>query len=160
MKPGGPIRGVLSKFVGATRQNPFWEAFKGSTIEYGAQIARIAMPGTRAARIINVFRETAPSDWSTIESGINNTAATLRGAISKDMAVHSEEYADLLGSGFGKLNTTEKYRKKQAVLDKLEKDYENVLYEQIYDAEPELLSDKVRKKIEAFKELRKRGKLR
>jgi len=141
-KPGGVVGGLKSKITGITRKNPYWEGFHGSTLEYGAAIARIAMPGIRAARVIDTFKQTAPSDWSTVESGVYNSALSFRSAISKDIATNPNDYLDLLGSDFKSLDTVKKSQRKREVLDKLQDQYEMGLYKAIYKVEPKLFRDK------------------
>jgi len=154
LKPGGIVGGLASKLAGATRTNPFWEGFYGSTLEYGAAVARIAMPGIRASRVIDTFKQTAPTDWSTVESGVYNTAISFRGAISKDLATHPEDYKDLLGKDFDKLSKVEKSQRKREVLDKIQDQYEIGLYKAIYKVEPGLFRDKkIIKRLESMKKL-------
>ena len=144
IKPGGPIGGIANKMLGATRKNPNWESFKGSLLEYGAGIARIAMPGIRAARAIKMFQDTAPTDWSTIESGFNNTAASLRSAVSKDIAAYEEDYYDVLGKDFPTLNLSEKHFRAKEFLRGMEDQFKEGMYRQLYKAlsKPEVLKEK------------------
>ena len=147
IRPGGITGGIMSKILGKTRANPHWEAFQGSLVDYGASVARIAMPGIRAARAINMFRTTAASDWSTIDSGIENFAASFRGAIGKDLAVHPEEYRDVLGEDYFSVDHVERSERRDAFLRLMEYKYKEGIYRQVYLREPNLVPKKWKDKF-------------
>lgn len=82
----GPVAGVATQVLGRTKQNPYFEGFKGGMVEYAAAVGRIAIPGSRAVRIINLFKGTAPDSFSSIASGIQNASDSYRNAVSSDIS--------------------------------------------------------------------------
>ena len=145
VEPGGIIGGMTSKIAGMTRENPHWEGFRGSMVEYGAQNMRISVPGSRAIRGIKLFQESGPSDWSTIQSGVNNIANTMKSAIGKDVAVGVDDYIKegFLPSDFKKLSPAKKFEAKQNYLRKVSHDYKKSFYSYMYEKNPKLVEESI-----------------
>lgn len=110
----GPLSGVVAGPINAfLRSNEFQEGFQGSLIEVAAATARIAMPGTRAIRAISIFNKTVADRFDTIESGVQNSADSIRQGLVNDMASNIEVWVP----GYGEMSVTEKSKARQELKD-------------------------------------------
>ena len=130
----GILGGSLSRILGPTKYNEFYDGFKGGLIEFAAAAGRISIPGSRAARLVNIFKKTAPTEFSTIESAVQTSADSFRNGLASDMANSPEEYV------FQNLSPKEGRK----VWDGLSKDQKLTMTEQ--------LSEQLREWEEAFKQ--------
>jgi hypothetical protein len=139
IKPGFGA-GVVSKLTPA-EENKHKEAFRGSRIETAAQVAAIAIPGVRAARVVNVFSQSAPSEFSTLESGINNSMVSLERAIQNDVIANQQEYG--IESG----NPLDIAKQAQEISKKVALQFRDAYYKRAYRADPRLFSDRKSRSI-------------
>uniref|UniRef100_A0A6M3J5H6 Uncharacterized protein n=1 Tax=viral metagenome TaxID=1070528 RepID=A0A6M3J5H6_9ZZZZ len=161
--PPGPIAGFLRKLYGATKTNEFMAAFHGQLVEHAAAVGRIAIPGSRAARIISLFKKTAPTDWDTLESAAINSSASFKNAILNDMTREpwawvpgwenlSEEQAKQEWDYLGKLEEMEMMNTLQDSADKFEVEWRNDILDQVYEVNPNLMREDYREEARIRRE--------
>ena len=149
VKPG-PVSGVLSSIItDPLRLNEFYQGFRGSTIEYAAAVGRNAMPGTRASRMIDLFRQTAPNRFDTIESGVFNAAVSWRQAIATDFSQgNQDEYIP----GYSNMSLKEQQKARNKILKpymaEQEKFFRDNYLKRVYKVNPELLQDDTQVEVE------------
>lgn len=148
-KPG-PASAIPTMVVGKLQQNPFYESFKGMGPEYGAGVARTAMPGIRAFRSIKFFQIGAPNEWSTVESGINNSAATMRMQMATYIGQNKYSDPDVV-SEFGSFDDdpsgwTDRVNTK---LEAWENQFKTSIYRDLMKAEPSLVPDEWKASLES-----------
>lgn len=141
----GVLSGAITKVLGETRANEFYQGFKGGLVEYAAAVGRISMPGSRATRLINLFKKTAPTTFDTIESGIQTTADSLRNALSTDMSRNAKEY---LTEEQLKLPVTKQNEILKDQLRDFESTFRNGMLKQVYKRNPDLLGEDTQMKVE------------
>jgi len=163
----GPLSGTLANFFGSVSKefrNKFFNSFQGSTIEYAAAVGRNAMPGTRAARIIDLFRQTAPTEFDTIESGMRNAALSWGQAISTDFNQGTPEVKDQYIPGYSKMDPAEKTKARFDIMKPYIKGqidfFETEYLKRAYKANPDILKPKTQKEIEKLLREDIRTKLR
>lgn len=132
----GPLAGVTTKILGLTKGNEFVEGFQGGLAEYGAAIGAQAIPGARAVRLVNLFKGTAPSEFSTIASGIENTAHSFKNALAADIARNLEDYFPNLSN---KVLTNDDYDLIRKYILDFDQQYRSGLYKLAYEKNPELI---------------------
>ena len=149
VKPG-PLSGFLANTLGklsATHRNRFFNSFKGSTIELAAFVGRNAMPGTRAARIIDLFKESTPDEFSTMTDGIRNSAVSWGEAIATDFGKHQDEYIP----GYSKMNMQEQAQARKEIFFPYQRAQvelmEDTYVVQAYKKNPELFNDKEQSQV-------------
>lgn len=146
VKPG-LLGGALTTVLGKTKANEFYEAFQGGLVEYAAAVGRTAIPGARAVRMVDLFKGTAPSVFSTIEGAVATTARSMQNALSTDIARNIKEYVP----GYEDMSKTEKREARQKLVDENEaflKEFRERFFRLTYNKNPELLKPETRKKIE------------
>lgn len=141
----GPLGGVLSVVLGATKANEFVNAFNAGSIEYGAAIGRIAIPGARAVRLVNLFKQTAPGKYDTIESGVEQSALSYRNALASAIASDPGEFFPEL---VGKRLTEEDFEFIDDKLREFQNSYREGLFELAYRKNPQLLGVTKRNELE------------
>lgn len=144
----GVISGSITSILGRTRANEFFQGFKGGLTEYAAAIGRIAIPGARATRLVNLFKGTAPTTFDTIASGIQTSADSFRNGLATDMSRNPEAYI----KGFTKLNKTEQREataKLTVMLQGFEDTFKEGLLRRAFNKNPLLVPEKDRAKFEA-----------
>jgi hypothetical protein len=109
----GIFGGTLTKILGETKANEFYQGFKGGLIEYAAAAGQISIPGSRATRLVNLFKETAPTSFDTVESAIQNSADSFRNSLASDMSRNQEEYI----KGYSKLSGEKKMDARENLKD-------------------------------------------
>ncbi len=142
----GIIGGSITAVLGKTKANEFYEGFVGGITEYAAAVGRIAIPGARATRIINLFKETAPGTFSSISSGIQTTVDSLRNALATDMSREPDAYI----TGYSKMNKKEQQIARKEMtkqLQQFERDTKEGLYKRAYNKNPLLVPKNMRGKI-------------
>ena len=77
----GIFGGVITEVLGKTKANEYVNAFKGGLVEYAAAVGRIAIPGARAVRMIDLFKSTAPTTFDTVPSAIATSALSFRAVV-------------------------------------------------------------------------------
>lgn len=149
--PAGPLAGALSKItsaVSAEAKNRFLAAFEGSRIELAAFVGRNAMPGTRAARIIDLFRQTTPSPFDTISSGIRNAAVSWGETIATDFGANRDEYIP----GYSDMSIEEQRKARKDILkpyvNEQIKVFEDTYTIEAYKVSPEMFTEKDRVRAE------------
>ncbi len=145
--PAGPVAGLLSKItssLSAEAKNKFLASFEGSRIELAAFVGRNAMPGTRAARIIDLFRETTPSPFDTISSGIRNAAVSWGETIDTDFGANPNEYIP----GYTNMLFSEQAKARNEVMKPYIKEqikiFEDTYTVQAYKVSPEIFTERDR----------------
>lgn len=88
----GVIGGTISKVLGATRANEFVKGFEGGLIEVAAAVGRVAIPGARAVRLVDLFKKTGISINDTLASAITTSADSFRNGLATDMSRNPKEY--------------------------------------------------------------------
>lgn len=126
----GPISGTLSSLItGPLQLNEFRDGLLGGLLEVASASARTSMPGTRAIRAIDMFKETTVNEFNTIEMGVQNSADSYRNALTTDMSRSPEEYID----GYDNMSREEKRkanRELKSMASEFEYEYKkNSLYE-------------------------------
>lgn len=138
-KPG-PLTGAIGTIIDPLKINEFAEAFDGMNPEYSAAVARAAIPGVRALRMVDVFSKGKPSKWSTVDSGIRNASATQKMALAGYFAANPDKITDEAGK---KIDWTTNPREWNNMVkhwsDKFQKEYEDGWYFTVYQKNPDLL---------------------
>ena len=92
LKPGLLSGLTMRALFGPTRANDFVAAFDSTAIEAAAAAGAASIPGTRASRIINIFKKTGISINDTMESAINTIIRSMGTAIGQDMSRNPWEW--------------------------------------------------------------------
>lgn len=145
-KPG-IVAGTFSHILGATKANDFVDGFKGSLIEVAAAVGAAAIPGARAVRLVNLFKDTGININQTIEGAIDTSMVSFKNALTSDMSKNPEAYIE----GW-ELLSKEEQREQRKELSRIAKDfgdkYADTLLKQAYDKNPNLLKKETREKYE------------
>jgi len=144
IKPG-PQQAPLTAILGKTRLNEFQEAFKGAQPEYAAAIGRMAVPGARSVRLIDLFKKGAPSVWSSIPSGIINSARSARMQFAGYLA--TEEGSKALGVPYDPANPLIWKDEANKILRNFEELYKEGLNEMVFMRNPNLLDTQTRNRL-------------
>ena len=123
----------------------FQEAFKGAQPEYAAAIGRMAVPGARSVRLIDLFKKGAPSVWSSIPSGIINSARSARMQFAGYLA--TEEGSKALGVDFDPMHPLAWKDAANKTLVRFEELYREGLNEMVYMRNPNLLDKQTRNRL-------------
>lgn len=142
----GVLGGVITEVLGKTKANEFVNAFKGGLVEYAAAVGRVAIPGARATRLINLFKTTAPTAFDTVPSAIEQSALSFKNGLATDM---SREPSAYLPEVKDRRLTPEDYSKLDEMLREFQNQYREGLYKQAFDKNPELLPPDIRQRLEA-----------
>lgn len=149
--PAGPLAGSITKIVSAMsaeNKNKFLASFEGSRIELAAFVGRNAMPGTRAARIIELFKKTTPSPFDTIGSGIRNAAVSWGQAITTDFGPNTNEYIP----GYSDMSISEQDTARRDILKPYVAEQINLFEDNYtiaaYKVSPEMFTEKDRANAE------------
>ena len=146
-KPGIGL-GMLATVKGKMKWNDFYEAFQGTSNEYAAAVARIAMPNTRAIRAIQLFKAGKPTQFSTIESGVDNMRRTYENIITTEMSRNPEEYVP------GFRNTEADRELLNAIVKRFGEMYSESMMKETYNKNPNLLKSETISKYRLDKELK------
>ena len=157
----GILSGTISNVLGRTKTNQFFSGFRGGLTEYAAAVGRIAIPGARAVRLVNLFKGTAPSEFDTIESAIFTSALSFKNGLGTDMSRNPSAYLfpelsdkDALQT-YNELNRFEKLELDKQLNEQLENfqsEYTDGAFKIVFDRNPALLNKDTRLKFEQEKE--------
>lgn len=141
----GILSGLASKVLGATKVNEFYAGFVGGEVEYAAAIGRMAIPGARAVRMVDLFKKSAPTSFDTIESGIQNSADSFRNALSTDMSRNPHQYLGIDKSVKVDRGHNEKLKQQLAEFERL---FVDGMQRKVFERNPLLLKETTRRKLE------------
>lgn len=142
----GIIGGTFSKVLGAVKANEFVEGFEGGLIEVAAATGRIAIPGARATRLVDLFKKTGISINDNIESAVVTSADSFRNGITTDMSRNPNQYIE----GYSSMNKEQRREARVGLKDQareFEKVYKDTLFKRVYKRNPDLLQEKTRNRI-------------
>ncbi len=139
----GIFGGAITEVLGKTKANEFVNAFKGGLVEYAAAVGRISMPGARATRLINLFKQTAPTTFDTVPSAIEQSGLSFRNGLSTSMSREPESFLpDFTGSD-------EDFNKLDVMLRDFQNTYREGLMKLAFDKNPELVPADIRRRLES-----------
>lgn len=144
-QPPGPLGGAFTAVLGATKANEFVNAFVGGLTEYAAAVGRIAIPGARAVRLVNLFKETAPGKFDSVASAIEQSALSFKNGLATAISRDPESYfPELMGKALG----PEEFDFIQEKLNDFQETYRQGLYELAFKKNPNLLPPDKRIELE------------
>lgn len=143
----GVIGGTFSSVLGALKANEYVEGFEGSLIEVAAAVGRVAIPGARATRLVDLFKNTGISINDTIESAVATSADSFRNAVATDMSRNAKEYLTPEQQKLPRRQQTEFLKES---LREFERTYRDTLFRKAYAKNPALLSKDTRQRVEAL----------
>jgi len=89
----GRVGGFQRILTGATGQNPYVKAYEGQLVEAAAALAKLAAPSARVGQeIIQQFRKTLPTKFSTMDEAINQIRFSLHNAFSTALGQAGEDF--------------------------------------------------------------------
>lgn len=147
----GPVSGLWSQLIGGTfRINEFIPAFRGGQIEFAAAAGRVAIPGARAVRLVNLFKKTAPTLFDTTESAAEQVSFTYRNALnsflSRNLQDIRPDYAEALAAG--DVNTaTNILREFNSQLDAFQSEFKDSLLKGVMSEDPSLLKEETQARL-------------
>jgi len=143
--PPGPLGGAFTTVLGATKANEFVNAFTGGLTEYAAAVGRIAIPGARAVRLVNLFKETAPGKFDSVASAIEQTALSYKNGLATAISRDPETFFPELA---GKVLGREEFDFIRDKLNEFQETYRQGLFEIAFKKNPNLLPPDKRVELE------------
>ena len=144
----GPASLLPTWVVGNTKMNPFYESMKGMDPEYGAAVMKTAVSGARSIRGIKIFQKGAPNDWSTVESGVNNSSASAKMSLLTYIAADKDKPDMVKRYGKFEDNPVEWQKKVMIKANEYEEQFREDFYFDFYTADPRLVPEKYRERIQ------------
>jgi hypothetical protein len=95
----GRAGGAARLVTGATGVNPYVKAFEGQLVESAAALAKLAAPSARVGQeIINQFKKTLPTKWSTMPEAITQIRFSMHNAYATALGKSGQSYTPELQS--------------------------------------------------------------
>ncbi len=89
----GRVAGFKNLYQGATGQNPYVKAYQGQLVEAAASLAKLAAPSARVGQeIIQQFKKTLPTQFSTMPEAVNQIRFSLHNAFATALGQAGQEY--------------------------------------------------------------------
>jgi len=89
----GRVAGFKNLLQGTTGQNPYVKAYQGQLVEAAASLAKLAAPSARVGQeIIQQFKKTLPTQFSTMPEAINQIRFSLHNAFATALGQSGQEY--------------------------------------------------------------------
>lgn len=91
----GRVAGFKNLFEGTTGKNPYVKAYQGQLVEAAASLAKLAAPSARVGQeIIQAFKKTLPTQFSTMDEAVNQIRFSLHNAFATTLGQSGQEYTD------------------------------------------------------------------
>jgi len=158
----GFLSGSLSTVFSPLQMNEFRDAFVGNSVEVAAAIARIAMPGTRAIRAIDIFKGTVPNEFQSFESAAVTSATSFRNAINQVNAeepwngifpqIENEQERRDLWNNLPLDQKLDKTEMLETQAEDVSETFRETLLLEMYETDPELLRPETREQLKGMLE--------